>query len=69
MPCSGVDATNSQQTARSLHVGGVYCSFADGGVHWISDFVQTVPSSVTNPSIWDRLLASGDGKTVTGDDF
>jgi prepilin-type N-terminal cleavage/methylation domain-containing protein len=69
MPCSGVDAYNSQQTARSLHVGGVYVAFADGGVHWVSDLVQSSPSSVNDPSIWDRLIASGDGKTVTGDMF
>ncbi len=69
MPCSGVDMYNEQQTARSMHTGGVYSAFADGGVHWISDFVESSGGSVTNPTIWDRLIASGDGKTVTGDDF
>jgi prepilin-type N-terminal cleavage/methylation domain-containing protein len=69
MPCSGVDYYNEQSTARSMHSGGVYSAFADGGVHWISDLVQSSPSTLTDPSIWDRLLASGDGKTVTGDQF
>jgi prepilin-type N-terminal cleavage/methylation domain-containing protein/prepilin-type processing-associated H-X9-DG protein len=69
MPCSGVDIYNSQQTARSLHSGGVYVAFADGSVHWISDLVQSSPSSLGDPAIWDRLISSGDGKLVTGDMF
>jgi prepilin-type N-terminal cleavage/methylation domain-containing protein len=69
MPCSGVDMYNEQQTARSVHTGGVYSAFADGSVHWISDSVQSSPSSAGSPSIWDCLLSSGDGKTITGDMF
>ena len=34
-----------QQTARSMHPGGVNTCFADGSVHWISDFIQVMPSS------------------------
>ena len=69
MPCSGVDMYNEQQTARSTHTGGIYAAFADSSVHWISDFVQSSGGSVDNPTIWDRLIASGDGKLVTGDIF
>ena len=70
MPCSDVNMYNEQQTARSVHTGGIY-----GGirrrctVHWISDFVQSSGGSESDPSIWDRLIASGDGKTVSGGDF
>ncbi len=69
MPCSGVNMYNEQQTARSMHVGGVYTAFADASVHWISDLVQSSPSSETDMSIWDRLIASGDAQLVTGDLF
>jgi prepilin-type N-terminal cleavage/methylation domain-containing protein/prepilin-type processing-associated H-X9-DG protein len=55
------DSGNNETTARSMHADGVNVCFADGSVHWISDFIQVLPSSPTNMSVWDRLMASGDG--------
>ena len=69
MPCSGVDVANIQQTARSLHPGGVFACLADGSVHWISDFIQAKPSSAANLSVWDRLNASADGQPISAEAF
>jgi len=68
MPCYGMPG-NIEQTARSMHAGGVNTCFADGSVHWIGDFVQVLPSTSTNLSVWDRLNASADGQPVTSDAF
>lgn len=68
MPCSGVDAPDWQQTARSLHQNGVFVCFADGSVHWISDFVNVLPSSAAALSVWDRLVAAADGQVAVGTD-
>ena len=65
MPCSednGGGWPNWQQTMRSLHAGGVYLSMADGSVHWCSDLINCSGSTITAPSVWEMLLASGDGK-------
>jgi prepilin-type processing-associated H-X9-DG protein len=69
MPCSGSDSPDWQQTSRSLHSGGVYAAFADGSVHWISNTIDCTNSTVTNPSVWERLMASGDGKIIPSDAF
>ncbi len=61
MPCWDSLTADNQQTARSMHAGGVNAVFADGSVHWIGDFVQALPSTSTNLSVWDRLMASADG--------
>jgi prepilin-type N-terminal cleavage/methylation domain-containing protein/prepilin-type processing-associated H-X9-DG protein len=60
---------NAQQTARSMHAGGVNTCFADGSIHWTSDFIQAYPSSHDNLSAWDRLMASADGQIVTNDAY
>jgi hypothetical protein len=67
MPCSVGDWPNWQQTVRSMHVGGVYVALADGGVHFISDDIDVTDNdtaSISNPSIWNRLISSGDGQTI-----
>ncbi len=76
MPCSTGNLT--QQTARSMHPGGVNVCFADGSVHFISDSVELGPSNqgsaITTPSspaaaklgIWDKLLLSNDGFPIPG---
>jgi prepilin-type N-terminal cleavage/methylation domain-containing protein len=79
MPCSednGGGWPNWQQTARSVHSGGVYIALADGGVHWINDLIDigTDPNNPStyspyNPSVWERLLVSGDGKIVPASDY
>jgi len=72
MPCYYADVFNVQQTARSLHRNGVNLCFCDGSVHFITDFIQVLPSGGQDPntpdkykgppfSVWDRLMASADG--------
>lgn len=57
---------NYQQTARSQHQGGVFATFCDGSVHFISDDIDvagnfTGDSTTTITSVWDRLNLSADG--------
>jgi prepilin-type N-terminal cleavage/methylation domain-containing protein/prepilin-type processing-associated H-X9-DG protein len=63
MACSNGDWSNSQQTIRSLHSSGANTCFADGSVHYISDFIQT-GTSATALSVWDKLNLSNDGQAV-----
>lgn len=64
---------NTQQTARSMHQGGVFASFCDGSVHFISDDVEIRVDGITeNPpyiSVWDRLNLSADGEVINADAF
>ncbi len=72
MSCSNGDWPNWQQTIRSMHSNGAYVALADGGVHFVSDEIDigTDPSNPStyeptyNPSIWERLIVSGDGKQI-----
>ena len=69
MPCaSGDTRPNYQQTSRSVHQGGVYTAFADGSIHFISDFVDIVGTSTSSP-VWDKLNASGDGEVISASQF
>ena len=52
---------NWQQTPRSLHRGGVNMAFCDGGVRFISDWIET---SGSFGSVWDRLICSADGLII-----
>ncbi len=65
MPVSYGPWVNMQQTARSQHAGGVFVAMADGSVRWITDFIQILPSSIGNLSVWDRLMVSNDGQPVS----
>ena len=67
MSCSGGPWPNWQQTARSNHAGGVYAAMGDGSIHLISDLINCSPSTIDSPSVWDMLIAAGDGKTVPPD--
>lgn len=60
---------NAEQTARSMHANGVNSCFADGSVHWISDYIQAYPSSHGAISVWDRLMLSADGQIVASGAF
>ena len=65
MPVSYGPWVNMQQTARSMHAGGVFVAMADGSVRWITDFIQILPSSIGNLSVWDRIMVSNDGQSVS----
>jgi hypothetical protein len=69
MACSNGNWPNWQQTARSLHEGGVYVSLADGSVQWLSDNVNSSPDTYENPSVWAMLFSSGDSQTVPESTF
>ena len=59
-------APNRQGTARSMHLGGIFCCFADGSVHWINDFIE-VSNTVNHASTWDRLMLSKDKHPISAD--
>lgn len=54
---------------RSMHLGGIFISMADGSVHWVDDSINVMPSSIGSLSVWDRLMLSSDGQTVTLSDL
>ena len=67
MGCPGGKRPNYQQTARSMHEGGIHVCMADGSVRWISDFVE-----IGNPNtlaIWERLNLSADGQPMPSDSY
>jgi prepilin-type processing-associated H-X9-DG protein len=68
MACSNGNWPNWQQTARSMHAGGVNIALADGSVRWISDFIDTSSGCIINNpptySVWDRLNLSNDGQSL-----
>jgi hypothetical protein len=66
MPCAASIDVNKQQTTRSMHPGGVLLVFCDGSVHWASDDIQ-VGSSATNLGVWDMIMLSQDGSTLSPD--
>jgi prepilin-type N-terminal cleavage/methylation domain-containing protein/prepilin-type processing-associated H-X9-DG protein len=74
MGCSTAQA-NWQQTARSLHPGGVNVCLADGSARFISDQIQlgspgTVnASNPTNLGVWDKLMLSNDGMPIDASQF
>lgn len=68
MACSNGNWPNWQQTARSLHAGGVNMAFCDGSVHFISDLVELGTSS-TSLGVWDELNLSNDGFAIDNAKF
>lgn len=55
----------AQATARSTHQGGVFIAFADGGVRFISDDIETAGGLGSRCcSAWDHLIMSADGDYV-----
>ena len=61
------NCNSKQQTARSMHDGGVFTAFCDGSVHFISNNVNTSGSWGTTPAVWDKLIASCDGQVLSAD--
>ncbi len=63
---------SQQATMRSRHAGGVQCCFADGSVHFLSDFIDhSTGGDVTwqNLHTWERLNASADGLQIDYSQF
>jgi prepilin-type processing-associated H-X9-DG protein len=69
MSCSDGDWPNVQQTARSCHEGGVYVTMCDGSVHFISDYIDVSVNDPSYVSVWDRLMLSADGKSISANQF
>jgi len=60
---------NHAATSRSSHEGGIQALFVDGSVHYIGDYVDVTGSGISGnvnwePSVWDRLNLSKDGRLV-----
>ncbi|MHC4176754.1 MAG: H-X9-DG-CTERM domain-containing protein, partial [Planctomycetota bacterium] len=51
-------SNNAQATVRSRHQDGAFTVFADGSVHFISDYIDCSGGS---SAIWSRLIAAADG--------
>ncbi len=68
MACDKSSTMNRQQTARSLHSGGVNVCFADSSVHFINDTIELGSDSATdnppNLGIWDKLNLSNDNQPI-----
>jgi prepilin-type N-terminal cleavage/methylation domain-containing protein/prepilin-type processing-associated H-X9-DG protein len=62
MSCWYGNGPDWQQGSRSMHVGGVNVCFADGSVHFISDFIDkgTNGTPPGNLGVWDLLNLSND---------
>jgi prepilin-type processing-associated H-X9-DG protein len=73
MACDKSSSANRQQTARSLHTSGANVCFADGSVHFISDFVELGSDSASdnppNLGVWDKLNLSCDGQPLDASKF
>ncbi len=80
--CQGCTVGN-ETGARSMHGGGVNTCFADGSVHWISDYIQLGVQASTWPppvgtaappapqflGVWDKLNLSSDGFPIDASSF
>lgn len=67
MGCPGGNRANYQQTARSMHDGGIHVCLADGSVRWINDFIGITQSG--RLATWERLNASADSQTLSAQEF
>ena len=66
MGCASGGKANWQQTARSLHAGGVNVCFADDSVRFISDYIE-LGTPGTPPAclgLWDKLNLIDDGLSI-----
>jgi prepilin-type processing-associated H-X9-DG protein len=72
MTCYPGFVWNNQQRVNSLHINGAQVCFADGSVHWISDFIDSKGNFNSNPpapSVWDKLNLSRDGQPISSDSY
>jgi prepilin-type N-terminal cleavage/methylation domain-containing protein len=75
MPDYTGDDWGDQATTRSMHPGGVILGLVDGSAHFVSNDIQTTgvfgswgPNGV-RMSVWDKLIASADGKVMVENPF
>lgn len=68
MPCIN-SSGNNQGAPRSRHTDGIFICRADGGVQFLSDFVQLGGTVGPDMAIWDRLNAAADGLVVDSSKF
>ena len=73
MSCWDGNGADFQQTARSMHRGGVNVCLCDGSVRFITDFIDkgvswTTPSRSAN-RVWDKLILSNDGETIEANQY
>jgi prepilin-type N-terminal cleavage/methylation domain-containing protein len=60
MSCAGGGSrANYQQSARSMHIGGIQVCLADGSVRFVNDYINITRDGAKN-SVWDRLNLSQD---------
>ena len=54
-------AVFDQATPRSQHEGGVYMAMCDGSVQFVTDDIETSGCYGPCCTVWDWMIASGDG--------
>jgi prepilin-type N-terminal cleavage/methylation domain-containing protein/prepilin-type processing-associated H-X9-DG protein len=72
MPCWSGDGADFQQTARSMHSGGVTVAMCDGSVQWITDYIEVGVTYGLAPGalgLWDKLNLSNDGLAIRNNAF
>jgi prepilin-type N-terminal cleavage/methylation domain-containing protein/prepilin-type processing-associated H-X9-DG protein len=72
MPCWSGNGPDFQQTARSMHPGGVMVAMCDGSVTWINDQIETGITYGSPPGalrLWDKLNLSNDGLPFNGNGY
>lgn len=61
MSCA--NGPNDQMMPRSMHSGGVFATFADGSVHFLSEDIEQ-SAVMFETAVWDRLSLSADGEIL-----
>jgi prepilin-type N-terminal cleavage/methylation domain-containing protein len=72
MPCWSGNGPDFQQTARSMHPGGVLVAMCDGSVTWINDYIEVGITYGSPPGalrLWDKLNLSNDGLALNANGY